>query len=164
MRKTFLSFGLVGLVFLGATSLQGCYGSFGLTKKVYQWNGSIGNKWLKSLFVFLLGGLVYGFTAFADIVVLNLIEFWTGSNPVAANQTSMDKTYADGTKVHADRLSDGRLSVKITAKTGEERSFVLTHEIDGISANDVQGNFMAKVAQTDRGTVIVHPQVAALVR
>jgi len=41
---------------------------------------------------------------------------------------------------------------------------VLTHEIDGISANDVQGNFMAKVAQTDRGTVIVHPQVAALVR
>jgi hypothetical protein len=162
MRKTFLTLGLTGLVFLGGTSLQGCYGSFGLTKKVYNWNGSIGNKWLKSLLFFVMATMVpvYGITLFVDAIALNLIEFWTGSNPVSANQTSMDKTYADGTKVHADRLSDGRLSVKITAPSGLERSFVLTHEIDGISASDVQGGFMAKVAQTDAGMVIVHPQAA----
>ena len=134
-----------------------------MTKKLYNWNGTLGNKWVKSIVFFVFGFVlpVYGLSAFIDAIALNLVEFWTGSNPVAAAQTHMDKTYADGTRVQADRLSDGRLSVQMVLPSGESRSWVMTHETDGISVSDVQGNWMGKVAQTDKGTVIIHPQTAS---
>jgi len=160
MKKWMLTMGLAGLVLCGTLPLQGCYGSFALTKKMYAWNGTLPNKWVKSLVVFFGGEIVYGLSATVDVVVLNLIEFWTGSNPLAANETHMDKSYADGTRVQADRLPDGRLSVHMTFPSGQERSWVMTREIDGISATDVQGNWMGKVAQTAQGTVMIHPQVA----
>jgi hypothetical protein len=162
MKKRMLTIGLAGLVLCGSLSLQGCYGSFALTKKVYNWNGTLGNKWVKSIVFFVFGFVlpVYGLSAFIDAIALNLVEFWTGSNPLAAAQTHMDKSYADGTRVQADRLPDGRLSVHMVLPSGEERSWVMTHEVDGISVADVKGNWMGKVAQTAQGTVMIHPQVA----
>jgi len=66
----------------------GCYGEFALVRKVYEWNGSVSpNKFVKSL---LFWGLtiipVYGVAAFIDAVILNLIEFWSGTNPVSMNE------------------------------------------------------------------------------
>ena len=67
--------------------LSGCYGSFELTKKVYNWNGSFENKFAKEA-VFL--GLniipVYGIASFVDAIIFNSVEFWTGSNPMALKQ------------------------------------------------------------------------------
>lgn len=161
ISRKFLTLGLAGFVVAGSLSLQGCYGSFGLTKKVYQWNGTFGNKWVKELVFLVLNVVpVYGLSVFVDVIGTNLIEFWTGSNPVSSNETSFDKTYANGVKVHADKLSDGRLSVVITPAQGEARSFVLSREADGISASDVHGTWLGKVAETGRGTVLVRPQVA----
>jgi len=81
MKKVFLSVALAATLFLSS-----CIGSFGLTKKVYNWNKSVSDKWVNEL-VFL--GLsiipVYEIAVFIDAVVLNTIEFWTGNNPVAAN-------------------------------------------------------------------------------
>ena len=159
INKTILSLGLTAFVVAGSLSLQGCYGSFNLTKKVYNWNGTLGNKWIKSL-LFIVLSPVYGIAVTVDAIAFNLVEFWTGSNPVTSAQNTMDKTYANGTKVHAERLVDGRLSVQITGPTGEASSFVLTHEADGISAADVQGNWLGKVAETDHGTVVIQPKVA----
>jgi len=162
MKKRILTLGLAGLLLGGSLSLQGCYGSFALTKKLYNWNGTLGNKWVKSIVFFVFSVVpIYGLSAFIDAIALNLVEFWTGSNPMAAAQTHMDKTYADGTRVQADRLSDGRLSVHMVLPSGEARSWVMTHEADGISVSDVQGNWMGKVAQTAQGTVIIHPQTAS---
>ncbi|MGI6197735.1 MAG: DUF3332 domain-containing protein [Candidatus Cloacimonadaceae bacterium] len=66
-------------------SMFGCYGSFTFTKKLYEFNGSVsGNKFVNNLVFWLLGiAQIYSFTAVADVAVLNLIEFWTGSNPMA---------------------------------------------------------------------------------
>jgi nucleoside diphosphate kinase len=161
MRKTLLSLALVGSILATGISLQGCYGSFNLTKKVYQFNGSLGNKWVKSLVQFVFGGPVYGVTTTIDVLVLNVIEFWTGSNPVAAAQGQLDKTFADGTKVHAERLEGGSLSVRMSLPDGESREFVLVREENGISMNDANGHFLAAVTETDRGTVLVTPHLAS---
>lgn len=160
MRKTSLSMAALCLGLAATTTLQGCYGSFNLTKKVYKFNGSLGNKWINSLFTFILGGPVYGLTGFLDVVAFNLIEFWTGSNPVAAAQDHMDKTYADGTRVQAERLADGRLSVHVTAASGSERSFVLTREADGISASTDKGAWIATVTESERGTLLLTPKAS----
>ena len=63
-----------------------CIGSFGLSKKVLNWNSTIGDKWVNEL-VFIAFCIlpVYEITVLADAVVINSIEFWSGSNPVAAN-------------------------------------------------------------------------------
>lgn len=161
MKKRILTLGLAGLLLGGSMTLQGCYGSFTLTKKLYNWNGTLGNKWVKSIVFFVFNVVpAYPLCGFIDAVALNLVEFWTGSNPMAAAQTHMDKSYADGTRVQADRLADGRLSVHMVLPSGETRSWVMSHENDGISVSDVQGNWMGKVAQTDKGTVLIRPQVA----
>ncbi|MDR0866508.1 MAG: DUF3332 domain-containing protein [Candidatus Symbiothrix sp.] len=71
-----------------------CIGSFNLTRKVYAWNQSVGEKWVNEL-VFLAINIipVYSVAVFIDSVVLNSIEFWTGDNPVSADvQTKQIET------------------------------------------------------------------------
>lgn len=69
----------------GAFLLSSCVGSFGLHSKLVNWNQSIGNKFVNEL-VFLACNIipVYGVCYLADVVVINSIEFWSGSNPMAS--------------------------------------------------------------------------------
>lgn len=61
-----------------------CIGSFGLTNKLLTWNRSIDSKFVNELvFVAFWIVPVYEISALADILVINSIEFWSGSNPVA---------------------------------------------------------------------------------
>lgn len=77
---------LSGLL-LAALPMQGCYGNFNLTRKVYNWNGTLGDKFVKSLVMCVMIIVpVYGLAGLADLVILNLVEFWTGSNPMALKQ------------------------------------------------------------------------------
>jgi hypothetical protein len=64
-----------------------CIGSFGLFNKVLSWNKSVGDKWVNELvFVVCCIVPVYEVSWFIDGIVLNTIEFWTGSNPVAGTE------------------------------------------------------------------------------
>ncbi len=68
--------------------LSGCFGNFALTKKVYQWNDTASdNKFVEQV---LFWGMcfipVYSVAGFIDACFLNLIEFWTDTNPLAYNE------------------------------------------------------------------------------
>lgn len=64
--------------------LAGCHGSFSLTKRLHRWNGSLGNKFAESAVMWALVIIpVYGLSLLGDFVLFNLIEFWSGKNPVA---------------------------------------------------------------------------------
>lgn len=81
---------------LAATlSFSSCIGSFSLTNKLLAWNRTISNKFVNEL-VFLAFWIVpvYEVSGLADIIVLNTIEFWSGSSPVAKGKTIIDG--ADG--------------------------------------------------------------------
>ncbi|MCM1021108.1 MAG: DUF3332 domain-containing protein [Muribaculum sp.] len=60
-----------------------CIGSFALSKNVLSWNKSVGNKFVNELVFFVFCPLVYPITLTADVLVINSIEFWSGSNPIA---------------------------------------------------------------------------------
>lgn len=68
----------------GSLLFSSCIGSFGLWNTLKNWNENTGNKFVNEI-VFLAFHIipVYEFAYLADIIVLNSIEFWTGSNPVA---------------------------------------------------------------------------------
>ncbi len=80
--KRILSF-LLALTIAFSTS--SCFGSFGLTQKLYEWNDGVAdNKFVKTLIFYGLNIIpVYSIAVFGDVVIFNLIEFWSGSNPMA---------------------------------------------------------------------------------
>jgi hypothetical protein len=71
---------------LGIGTLNtGCMGSWKLTKSMYSWNDkATGNKYLNNiLFWAFIGIQVYTITFIADGFIFNLVEFWSGSNPMS---------------------------------------------------------------------------------
>ena len=75
---------LVAAVLSGSLLFSSCVGSFGLFNCLTTWNQSLGNKFVNEL-VFLAFNIVpvYGVAYLADALVINSIEFWSGSNPMA---------------------------------------------------------------------------------
>ncbi len=83
----------VGAILLAGTSMtfSSCVGSFTLTKRVLGWNNQVGNKFVNELVFFAFWILpVYEVTAIADLLVLNSIEFWSGTNPMEASVKAID--------------------------------------------------------------------------
>lgn len=95
-----------------------CIGSFGLANKLLDWNRNIDNKFVNEL-VFIAFWIVpvYEISVLADVLILNSIEFWSGTNPVADAGTvktieTKDGTYAIETKKDGYRIQ----------KEGEEKA------------------------------------------
>ncbi|MBP5306713.1 MAG: DUF3332 domain-containing protein [Paludibacteraceae bacterium] len=83
MRKLVVA---VSAVLASTILFSSCIGSFALFNKVLDWNQGIGGKFVNELVFLCLNIIpVYGISLFIDGLVLNTIEFWTGSNPIAAN-------------------------------------------------------------------------------
>lgn len=83
MRKSKLSL-VFAVILSGSFLFSSCVGSFGLFNRMATWNQHIGNKFVNEL-VFLALNIVpvYGVCYLADALVINSIEFWSGSNPMA---------------------------------------------------------------------------------
>ncbi|MFN0048958.1 MAG: DUF3332 family protein [Cytophagales bacterium] len=79
-----IAFTLVAL--FSAQLLTSCFGKFALVNKLYDFNNGLGGKdlagrFIKTLVFWVMTIIpIYGIAAFIDIIILNLIEFWTGSN------------------------------------------------------------------------------------
>lgn len=74
-----------------------CLGSFKAFNNLRDWNdGLTENKFLDNLvFWGLCAVQVYTLAFVADAIVLNLIEFWTGSNPIAMAEGEKETQYAE---------------------------------------------------------------------
>jgi len=127
-----------------AMTTVGCFGSFGLTKKVYNFHKSIGDKWINEVVFFVIGGPVYGFTTFADAVVLNSIEFWTGSNPIASN--TMEQTDEHGNKLVATKLPGGALDLTSIQADGTVHQLTLINSGEAVQVYNEQGKVVAQVS------------------
>ena len=90
MKKIWLKVS-VFLLLVSILPLQSCIGSFSLTNKVLSWNKQVGSKFLNELVFFAFWVLpVYEVTAVADLLVINSIEFWSGTNPMEASVKIVD--------------------------------------------------------------------------
>lgn len=83
MKKKYLTLG-VALILAFSMVSTSCIGSFALSNKLLAWNKQVGNKFVNELVFFAFWILpVYEVAGLADILVINSIEFWSGSNPMA---------------------------------------------------------------------------------
>lgn len=115
MKKSALTVAIVCA--LGASMLMpSCIGSFTLTNKLLTWNRQISNKFINEVVFFVFWVLpVYEVSGIADLLVLNSIEFWSGTNPVAS-----------GTK--RVKGNDAEYLVK-----ADKKGYTITNETDGTS-------------------------------
>ena len=117
MKKSFKN---LALLFCSALILSSCIGSFQLTNKVKDWNDNIGDKWINEV-VFLAFHIVpvYEVCMFADAVVFNSVEFWTGERLVASAgerqmiKNSFGKDVEIKTLRNGYMFSDGNSSMKV---------------------------------------------------
>ena len=79
---------------LGCSLLfNSCIGSFGLFNRLNTWNQSIGNKFVNELVLLAFNIVpVYGVAYFADVLVINSIEFWSGQNPITMKDGQIDES------------------------------------------------------------------------
>ena len=119
----------VAACFLAATFLfSSCFvGKYGLWNKYINWqNHMTSSKFVNAIVGFFLVPIVGGICQFVDILVLNTIEFWSGSNPVASNiGTTKQVLGQDGRYYAVTTLKNG---YEVKAPTGEITNFIHNEE------------------------------------
>lgn len=78
---------VISLMLASTLMFTSCLGSFHAVTGLKNWNDGVSNnKFVNNLVFWGLNIIpVYGLFAFGDVVIFNLIEFWSGSNPLAMN-------------------------------------------------------------------------------
>ena len=129
----------------------GCYGSFMLTKKFYKWNGSLGDKWVRTVVFWAFNIIpVYGVCAFADAFVLNVIEFWAGNNPMALNgDVELQKTVESNGKVYEATMGKGMITIAETKGPDAGKKITLAYKKDEAAWYLSDGTASQKIASFD---------------
>lgn len=146
-----VAFALVTL--FSAQLLTSCFGKFALVKTLYKFNDGLGGKDLAGRFIksivfwVLIIVPVYQFASFIDIIFLNLIEFWTGSNLISMKEGESETQFvAYGGREFQLTATKGKMSIiELSGKnTGKET--VLYFNTDN-SVSILNGNKMVKIAE-----------------
>jgi len=106
----------------------GCFGSFALTRKLWDFNNTVSKeKGIKELlFLVLVIVPVYELAALGDALIFNTVEFWGGKNPIT--------TTRDGHRdVVLQRTGDG-LRIDVLEQGKPARSFDVIVRDDGATA------------------------------
>lgn len=146
---------LVCAMLSGSVLFSSCIGSFGLWNSLKDWNQGVSNKFVNEL-IFLAFHIVpvYEVAYLADILVLNSIEFWSGSSPVASigevktvqgeNGEYLVKTNEDGYTI---------------TKKGEDKSVDLVYNKENNTWNAVaDGQSFQLVKINENGTATMSLQ------
>lgn len=141
MRKSYFK---VATLLLCATMLTtSCIGSFSLFNKLAEWNThATGSKIVNGILGFILLPTAYPICMFIDTVVLNTIEFWSGTNPMASNIGKTRNVIGNDGRMYAVKtLKDG---YEITAPDGAVMRLVHDEKTDSwsqVSGQDVRELF-----------------------
>lgn len=118
-----------------SVSMVQCFGGFPLTKTIYKFNksvgdGSLGGRFIQELVMILLVIIpVYGIGMLVDLIVFNLIEFWTGKPIMSANLSSPDG------RISFHAVTDNEMRIDIKTEKGPMSLYVF---------RDRPGEFYAK--------------------
>jgi hypothetical protein len=150
MRKILISLLMVCTITVGTLSTTGCYGKFAAFNALREWNGKFTDDKFINWLVFLVLNIipVYGIFFMGDALVINSVEFWTGSNPVALGDTYRE-TDANGNSVTAVKMEDGSLYMRLEANNGESQELVLQQDEDMIRILDAKGKVLKEAAYAE---------------
>lgn len=126
-----------------------CVGSFGLFNKVATWNKGVSNKFVNELIFLALNIVpVYEIAGLVDVLVINSIEFWTGSNPMA-NAGNVKQVKGNNGNYMVETLENG---YSIT-KEGEDAAMQLIYNSEDNTWNvEANGESQKLIQMNDDDT------------
>jgi len=150
---------LVLVVF--ALTGSGCIGSMALSGKVREFNMNVSpGPWPRqAVFLLLYVIPVYPFAGAADLIVVNSLEFWTGTNPVSGKSAVVTvaragdthrEVAADGTVAVSTLREDGSIDIHIVAPDGRTGFFNVQNTGTELVARDATGGEYARVSHDPR--------------
>ena len=150
MKKILISLLMVCTLTVSTLSTTGCFGKFAAFNSLREWNGNFSNNKFVNWLIFLVLNIipVYEIFFFADSLILNSLEFWTGSNPLAAGDTYRE-TDANGNSVTAVKMEDGSLYMRLDAATGEKQELILQKDEEIIRILDAKGKVLQEAAYVE---------------
>lgn len=131
-----------------AITFSSCIGSFGLFNKVLDWNKGLSNKFVNEI-VFILISPAYAVCGVVDLLVLNTVEFWSGSNPIAKVGSVQNVWGQDGRLYAVKTLEDG---YEVTKPTGEKVLFTYDERLKSWSM-EADGQQRELFRFNDDGTI-----------
>jgi len=159
---------MLAVLVLAAFVTTGCTGSFNLTKKVYNFHRSQQpDKWKDELCFLVVALLpIYGFSTFADAIVFNSIEFWTGENPVVLNQGDEKiKTVKKGNDTILLSYNTKTDEVAIVPQKNKMQHLNLARFQDGsVAVKDSQGELLYISKKNPNGDISVFDKDDKLVK
>lgn len=128
MRKVSFRHAVVaGLTTITLVTNTACFASFPLTRKLYNFNKGLGDKWVQELFFLATGVLlpVYGVAGLIDMVILNSMEFWTGKPALTSS----------GPETKTKVMTVGNTTVTQTmTRSAEGKTMILEEKVNGAFA------------------------------
>lgn len=154
MRKLVMSIALAAAVL--STS---CLGSFHAVTGLKTWNDTVtDSKFVNNVLFWAMNIVpVYGLFTFGDVIVFNLIEFWSGSNPLAMNDGDMEiQTIEHEGNLIEMRAMKNKMQMAVIdgPKKGEELE--LNYNIDEQAWYAVKDGESTKLSSFEDGKYLVH--------
>jgi hypothetical protein len=134
--------GAVLAVFIAGMTFSGCAGHYALFNKVHPVIGNLGGKWVGAVVNWILGPIVLPFCITADVLLFNVIEFWTGKNVIATGN-SLEQIDESGTRLTAVKNEDGTLSVRVIEVNGETSDYLFERNGNDFTMFDGNGELLS---------------------
>ncbi len=137
-----------------------CLGSFSAFNGLKDWNNDLtDSRFVNNLVFWGLNIIpVYGLFFFGDTVIFNVIEFWSGSNPIAMNDGEFETQIVshEGTKLEMT-ASKNRFEILILDGERKGERVDLVYKPSEKSWNAIKQNGeMIKLSSFEEGLVVYH--------
>jgi hypothetical protein len=116
---------LLALMGCALATSSACFGSFNVTRKVWMFNRDLSkNKFVQEIaFIGMNIIPVYGVAGFIDVIGANLVEFWTGKNPVTMASVRLDGRHVVQSTITG---TDGQRTMVIRGLDADSLSWTTT--------------------------------------
>lgn len=155
---------IVASIVILAFFTTGCTGPFNLTHKVYNFHRSQADKWSDELCFLLVALLpIYSIAIFADAIIFNSIEFWTGKNPVDMSSIPAQNRMAANGK---DKLmmSYNSKTDQVQVAVSNNHGFIFERTATGVIAKNEKGQVLYSAIQGEGGDVAIYNAEGKLVK
>ena len=154
MRKLLLC-SVMSLAFLSTS----CLGSFSAWNGLRDWNESVAdNKFVNNAIFWGLNIIpIYPLFYAGDVIIFNLVEFWSGSNPIAMNEGEIEKQLIEKDGVQYEMIaSKNEIKIKVLSGEREGKELKMVFDPADKSWNAVKDGEKIKLSSYEEGFYIVY--------
>jgi len=146
-------------VLASAFLFTSCLGSFSAWNGLKDWNEDASdNKFVNNAIFWGLNIIpVYGLFYLGDVVIFNLIEFWSGDNPIGMNEGEVQEQIVEKNGIqYALTATKNQMKIKVLSGEREGNELTLVYEPADKSWNAVKDGEKIKLTSYEEGFHIVY--------